>query len=76
MYAMGRNIEEHMGIKKEDYRRNNKTRGNRRTQKIEKEVKDPRITVAQIANEIRRRKMRRKATRKEKKNTKTVKNKS
>ena len=76
VYAMGRNIEEHMGIKKEDYRRNNKTRGNRRTQKIEKEVKDPRITVAQIANEIHRRKMRRKATRKEKKNTKTVKNKS
>ena len=76
VYAMGRNIEEHMGIKKEDYRRNNKTRGNRRTQKIEKEVKDPRITVAQIANEIHRRKMRRKATRKDKKNTKTVKNKS
>ena len=73
---MGRNIEEHMGIKKEDYRRNNKMTGNRRTQKIEKEVKDPRITVAQIANEIHRRKMRRKATRKEKKNTKTVKNKS
>ena len=32
--------------------------------------------AAQIANEIYRRKMRRKATRKEKKNTKVVKNKS
>ena len=32
--------------------------------------------AAQIANEIYRRKMRRKATREEKKNTKTVKNKS
>ena len=30
VYAMGRNIEERMGIKKKDYRRNNKTNGNRR----------------------------------------------
>ena len=28
VYAMGRNIEERMGIKKKDYRRNNKTSGN------------------------------------------------
>ena len=66
-YAMGRNIEEHMGIKKKDYRRKNKTSGNRRIQKIEKELKDTRIMVAQIANEIYRRKMRRKAAREEKK---------
>ena len=65
--AMGRNIEERMGIKKKDYRRKNKTSGNRRIQKIEKELKDTRIMVAQIANEIYRRKMRRKAAREEKK---------
>ena len=76
VYAMGRNIEERMGIKKKDYRRKNKTSGNRRVQKKEKELKDTRIMVAQIANEIYRRKMRRKAAREEKKNTKTVKNKS
>ena len=64
-----------MGIEKKDNRRNNKTSGNRRIRKIEKELKDTRIMVAQIANEIFRRKMRRKATRKEKKNSKTVKNK-
>ena len=75
-YAMGRNIEERMGIKKNDYQKKNKRSGNRRIGKIEKELKDTRIMVAQIANEIYRRKMRRKATREEKKNTKTVKNKS
>ena len=74
MYAMRRNIEKRMRIKKKDYRRSNKTSGNRRIQKIEKELKDTRIMVTQIANEIYRRKMRRKATRKEKKNTKAVKN--
>ena len=57
VYAMGRNIEERMGIKKKDFRRNNKTSGNRRIRKIEKELKDTRIMVAQIANEIYRRKM-------------------
>ena len=74
VYAMDRNIAERMGIKK-DYRRNNKTSGNRRIRKIEKELIDTKIMIAQIANEIYRRKMRRKATRKEKKNTKTGKNK-
>ena len=67
VYAMGRNIAERMGIKNKDYRRNNKTSGNRRIRKIEKELKDTRTMVAQIANEIYRRKMRRKATWKEKK---------
>ena len=76
VYAMGKNIEERMGTKKKDNRRNNKASRNRRIRKIEKELKDTRIMVAQIANETYRRKMRRKATRKEKKNTKTVKNKS
>ena len=50
MYAMGRSIEEHMGIKKKDYRRSNKTSGNRRIRKIEKELKHTRIMVAQTAN--------------------------
>ena len=67
VYALGRNTEERMGVKKKDYRRNNKTSGNRRIRKIEKELKDTRTMVAQIANEIYRRKMRRKATWKEKK---------
>ena len=67
VYIMGRNIQERMGIKKKDYQRNNKTSGNRRVQKIQKQLKDKRIMAAQIANEIYRRKMRRKATRKEKK---------
>ena len=40
MYAMGRNIAERMGIKNKDYRRNNKTSGNRRIRKIEKELID------------------------------------
>ena len=74
MYAMRRNIEKRMRIKKKDYRRSNKTSGNRRIRKIEKDLKDTRIMVTQIANKIYRRKMRRKATRKEKKNTKAVKN--
>ena len=56
VYAMGRNIEKHMGIKKKDYGRNNKTSGHRRIPKIEKELKDTRIMVAQIANETYRRK--------------------
>ena len=43
--AMGKKIEERMGIKKKYYRRNNKTTGNRRIQKIEKELKDTRIMV-------------------------------
>ena len=66
MYAMARNFEERMGIKKKDYQRNNKTSGNRRIRKIENELKDTRM-IAQIAKEIYHRKMRRKATRKEKK---------
>ena len=57
VYAMGKNIEERMGIKKKDNRINNKTSRNRRIRKIEKELKDTRIMVAQIANEIYRRKM-------------------
>ena len=67
MYAVGRNIEERMGIKKKDYQRNNKTSAKRSIQKIEKELKELRIRVAQIANEIYRRKRRRQASRKEKK---------
>ena len=67
VYAMGRNTEERMGVKKKDYRRNNKTSRNRKIQKIEKELKDTRIMVTQIANKIYRRKMQRKAARKEKK---------
>ena len=65
VYAMGRNTEERMGIKKKDYQKNNKTSGNRRIQKIEKELKDTRIMVAQIANEMYCRKIQRKATQKE-----------
>ena len=45
VYAMGKNIKERMGIKKKDNRRNNKTSGNRRIRKIEKELKDTRIMV-------------------------------
>ena len=45
---MGRTIEELMGIKKKDYRRNNKTSGNRRIRKLEKELKDTRIMFAQM----------------------------
>ena len=48
VYAMGRTIEELMGIKKKDYRRNNKTSGNRRIRKLEKELKDTRIMFAQM----------------------------
>ena len=57
VYIMGRNIQERMGIKKKDYQRNNKTSGNRRVQKIQKQLKDKRIMAAQIANEMYRRKM-------------------
>ena len=67
VYAMGKNIEERVGIKKKDNQRNNKTSGNRRIRKIEKELKETRIMVVQTANEIYDRKMGRKATRKEKK---------
>ena len=39
VYAVGKNIEECMGIKKKDYRRKNRPSGNKRIQKIEKELK-------------------------------------
>ena len=51
--------------KEERLQKNNKTSGNRRIQKIQKELKDTRMMVAQIANKIYHRKIRRKATWKE-----------
>ena len=67
--AMGRAIEERMGIKR--FKKNTKKKGegdeNRRIRKLEKKVKESRQMVACLSNEIHRRKTKRKLTKKEKK---------
>ena len=68
VYAMGRTIEERMGIKR--FKKNTKKKGegneNRRTRKLEKKVKESRQMAAWLSNEIHRRKTKRKLTKKEK----------
>ena len=68
VYAMGRTIEERMGIKR--CQKKTKKKGgrdkNRRIRKLEKQIKESRRMVAWLSNEIHRRETRRKLTEKEK----------
>ena len=68
VYAMGRTIEERMGIKrgKKKTKKKGERGENRRIRKLEKQVKEARQIVAWLSNEIHRRKVKRKITKKEK----------
>ena len=68
VYAMGRTIEERMGIKrgKKKTKKKGERDENRRIRKLEKQVKEARQIVAWLSNEIHRRKVKRKITKKEK----------
>ena len=68
VYAMGRTIEKRMGIKRGKKKTKNKGERdeNRRIRKLEKQVKEARQMVAWMSNEIHRRKVKRKITKKEK----------
>ena len=64
---MERTIEERKGIKRGDKRKKKQNEENRRVRKIEKQIKEVRQVVAWAVNELNRRKIKRKATKKEKK---------
>ena len=68
VYAMGRTIEERMGIKrgKKKTKKKGERDENRRIRKLEKQVKEARHMVAWLSNEIHGRKVKRKITKKEK----------
>ena len=68
VYAMGRTIEERKGIKRNKQKSIKKKdqEGNRRVRKLEKQIKEMRQIIAWSSNEIHRRKIKRKATKKEK----------
>jgi hypothetical protein len=65
---MGRTIEERMGIKrgKKKTKKKGERDENRRIGKLEKQVKEARQMVAWLSNEIHRRKVKRRITKKEK----------
>ena len=69
VYAMGRTIEERKGIKRGDKqkKKNKQNEEIRRVRKMEKQIKEVRQVVSWAANELNRRKIKRKATKKEKK---------
>ena len=69
VYAMGRTIEERIGMKRKDKRKEQKNKRdgpNRRIRKLEKQIKELRQVLAWSSSEIRRRKTKTKATKKEK----------
>ena len=78
VYAMGKALGSHLGVKQRD---NNSTHkrtvdgGNRRERKLKKEMKDLRKNIAGASNGIHRRKQRQKATLREKKILKELKEK-
>ena len=68
VYAMGRTIEERLGLKRGEKKKKKGNKGeNKRIRKMEKRLKESRQLVGWTANEIHRRKVKRKATKKEKK---------
>ena len=78
VYAMGKAIGSHLGVKQRDNDSTGKRiadGGNRRERKLKKEMKELRQNIARASNEIHRRKQRRKATLKEKKILKELKEK-
>ena len=69
VYAMGRTIEERKGLKRKEKRKNKKNNQegpNRRIRKLEKQIKEVRQILAWTSNEIYRRKVKRRSTKKEK----------
>ena len=68
LYAIRRMIEKRLGVKqnRKKRRKMSKNDENRRTRKMKKQLKEARQMVAWISNEIHRRKVRRKATKREK----------
>ena len=68
VYNMGQTIEERKGVKKNEKRKENKNQEgpNRRIRKLEKQIKELRQILVWTSNEIHRRKIRRKSTKKEK----------
>ena len=76
MYTMSRNNEERMGVKKKDYKRNNKTSGNRRIQKIHERAKRHKNDGCANCKQNIPQKNWKKSNMERVKNTKTVKNKS
>ena len=78
VYAMGKSIGSHLGVKQRDNDSTCKRTadgGNRREGKLRKEMKELRQNIARASNEIHQRKQRRKATLKEKKILKELKEK-
>ena len=78
VYAMGRAIECKMGVKREkgiNCQSKKPNGGNRRERKLKEEMKSLRQCISKTSNELHQRKQRRKATNKEKKILKTLKNK-
>ena len=66
---MGQTIEERKGVKRNEKRKENKNQEgspNRRIRKLEKQIKELRQILAWTSNEIHRRKIKRKSTKKEK----------
>ena len=69
VYAMGRMIEERKGLKRKEKtkdKKNSKDGPNRRIRKLEKRIKELRQILAWTSNEIHRRRVKRKSTKKEK----------
>ena len=69
VYAMGQTIAERKGVKRNEKRKENKNQEgppNRRIRKLEKQIKELRQILAWTSNEIHRRKIKRKSTKKEK----------
>ena len=68
VYAMGQTIEERKGVKRNEKRKENKNQEgpNRRIRKLKKQIKELRQILAWTSNEIHRRKIKRKSTKKEK----------
>ena len=69
VYAIGRTIEERNGLKRNKKRkekRKNQDGQNRRIRKLVKQIKELKQVIAWTSDEIHRRKIKRKATRKEK----------
>ena len=67
VYAMGQAFQERKGLKRNEKRKDKNQEGpNRRIRKLEKEVKELRQILAWTSNEIHRRKIKRKSTKKEK----------
>ena len=76
VYAMGKTIEKWLGITRKEKKSKKKGCKNRRIRNLETKIKGLRQNVTRISNEIHRRRVRRKATKKEKKILKELKNKT